>query len=89
MKQTTYYLIRGRILGREDAGDEGTEYFLFLNGAWERDKRYVILGYLLGIDPFEPADSPYASGCTDILDEICEITEEEAAELTAERRNKG
>ena len=51
MKQTTYYLIRGRILGREDAGDEGTEYFLFLNGAWERDKRYVILGYLLDASP--------------------------------------
>lgn len=74
---TTYYLILNRQLGKEEDG----KYYLYTNGSWVPDTKSTILGRLMGFDPSEPADSPYAMGNMDIMDTIDVITEEQATQL--------
>ena len=76
MKQeTVYYLIRGRLLGKRE-GDY--DYYLYRNGSWEKDSSYLIFGKLGGYDSSEPEGSPYGWGSSSVMDEIEEISEEEA-----------
>ena len=77
-EETTYYLIRDRIVGK----CEYSVYYLFKDGKWEPDDECVIMDHLWGYDSSEPADSPYAMGSMDIMDELEVITYEEAMELT-------
>ena len=72
MAGLTYYLIRERRLGK--AQEDG--YFLYDNGEWVADERNVIRDHLMGYDPND--DTPYGFGSLSIMDEIEEITEEEA-----------
>lgn len=74
---TTYYLILNKQLGKEEDG----KYYLYTNGNWVPDTKSTILGRLMGFDPSEPADSPYAIGNMDIMDTIDVITEEQANQL--------
>lgn len=74
---TTYYLILSNQLGKEDDG----KYYLYTNGSWVPDTKSTILGRLMGFDPSEPADSPYAMGNMDIMDTIKPITEHQAIEF--------
>ena len=74
---TTYYLILNNKLGKEEDG----KYYLYTNGSWVPDTKSTILGRLMGFDPGEPADSPYATGNMDIMDTIEAITEEQANQL--------
>lgn len=69
-----YYLICNRQLGKED--DDGD--WLYQNGVWEKDTNWEISDRLIGFDASEPEDSPYRIGCSSVMDEICEITKEEA-----------
>lgn len=69
---TIYYLIRERRLGKKE--DDG--YFLYKDREWVPDVRNVILDLLMGYDSCD--DSPYGFGSTSIMDEIEEISEEEA-----------
>ncbi len=75
----TYYLILDRSVGKQE---ENGWYYLFQNGEWQWDANNEIFERLIGYDPSEPPDSPYGIGCTDILDEIEEISYEKAIELT-------
>ena len=72
MAGITYYLIRERRLGK--AQEDG--YFLYDNGEWVAYERNVIRDHLMGYDPND--DTPYGFGSLSIMDEIEEITEEEA-----------
>ncbi len=81
MKNTSYYLIEGYLLGKEEENEEGTKYFLWQDGQWVPDEKSVIFGYFMGFDPTESEDSPYAVGNLSIMDEIEEITEEQAKEI--------
>ncbi len=74
---TTYYLILNNQLGKEEDG----KYYLYTNGNWVPDTKSTILGRLMGFDPGEPADSPYAMGNMDIMDTIEPITEQQAREF--------
>ncbi len=74
---TTYYLILNNQLGKEENG----KYYLYTNGSWVPDTKSTILGRLMGFDPSEPADSPYAMGNMDIMDTIELITEQQAREF--------
>lgn len=74
---TTYYLILNKQLGKEEDG----KYYLYTNGSWVPDTKSTILGRLMGFDPSEPADSPYAMGNMDIMDTIEPITEQQAIEF--------
>ena len=77
MEKVTYYLIRETRLGKRDqAGDH-----LYINGVWKPDGRSVIRDLLIGYDPYEPDDSPYKIGNISIMDEIEEITEEQAVQI--------
>ena len=78
---TTYYLILNRQLGKEEDG----KYYLYTNGSWVPDTKSTILGRLMGFDPSEPADSPYAMGNMDIMDTIKPITEQQAIEFINNR----
>lgn len=74
-----YYLILERTVGKQE---ENGWYYIFKNGEWQWDANNEIFERLIGYDPSEPPDSPYGIGCTDILDEIEEISHEKAMELT-------
>ena len=74
-----YYLILERTVGKQE---ENGWYYIFKNREWQWDANNEIFGRLIGYDPSEPPDSPYGIGCTDILDEIEEISYEKAMELT-------
>ena len=79
MADITYYLIRERRLGK--AQDDG--YFLYNNGEWIPDERNVILDHLMGFDPSD--DSFYGFGNAQIMDEMEEITEEQAIAFMNQR----
>jgi len=74
---TTYYMIRGRRLGKK----EDEKYYLFENGKWIPDVKNSISDRLMGFDPSEPEDSPYRMDSLSIMDEIEEISEEEAMQM--------
>ena len=73
-KQVTYYLIEKCRLGKK----EDVAYYLFIDAEWVWDEKNVIMDHLVGYDPSEPADSPYAIGNTSIIDEIEEISFDKA-----------
>ena len=76
-EKTIYYLIYGWLLGKEnEQGD-----FLFKNGRWVPDNEKVIMDHHYGYDPYEPDGSPYKMFNQSIMDEIEEITAEQAAKL--------
>ena len=74
---TTYYVIRGTILGKMEDGN----YYLFENGKWIPDTKNIIQDYLMGFDPYEPAGSPYGIGSMSIMDQIEEIPLKEAIKM--------
>ena len=77
---TTYYLILNKQLGKEEDG----KYYLYTNGNWVPDTKSTILDRLMGFDPSEPADSPYAMGNMDIMDTIEVINEQQALQFIAD-----
>ena len=79
MADIRYYLIRERRLGK--VTDQGS--YLFVNGVWVEDERNVIRDHLMGYDPGD--DSPFGFGSLSIMDEIEEITEEEAQKFMAQQ----
>ena len=76
----TYYLMYGRKLGKYDNG----RYLLYIDNEWVKDEDYVILGMLNGYDPYEPEGSPYGWGSLSVMDNIEEISEEQALSLMKE-----
>ena len=72
MADIKYYLIRERRLGKTQ--EDG--YYLYDNGQWIVDERNVILDHIMGFDPTD--DSFYGFGNAEIMDEMEEITEEQA-----------
>ncbi len=77
MKETKYFLILERIVAKEDS----TGDYIYKDGKWERDTENMIWDRLMGYDPTEDSDSPYAIGNSSIMEEIEEITYERAMEL--------
>lgn len=50
-----------------------------------QDTKNIVYDKLIGYDPSEPSDSPYAVGSTSVMDEIKQISYEEAMETLAEQ----
>lgn len=75
-----YYLIFGHTVGKWD--QEGQ--FIFKDGRWERD-HHEIFDRINGFDPSEPLGSPYRFGNLDIMNEMEEISEEEAFSRISEQ----
>ena len=88
--RTSYYLIYDRIVGkREIYSDYRSHNWLFKDGEWVPDNDFVIMDHLMGYDPSEPPDSPYAIGSTDVLMEMDEISEEQALALIKKETRDG
>ena len=81
-EKTKYYLIWEHLAGKE----EDKEFYLFRNGEWIPDTENVIMDHLMGYDPSEPPDSFYGIFNQSIMDEIDEITYEEAVKITGEQK---
>lgn len=73
-----YYLIKERLVGKK----ENDLYYLFIDGKWVPDEECMITDRLWGYDPSEPEGSPYRFGSMSIMDEIEDISFEEAMKLT-------
>lgn len=61
-------------------------YWIYRNGEWEKDTRNMVSDMIYGFDPSEPEDSPYGFGDTTIMDEIEQISYEEAMEYINKQR---
>ena len=72
MADITYYLIHEIRLGKK----ENNQYFLYKDNKWVPDERNVIQDRLMGYDPGD--NTPFGFGSLSVMDEIEEITEEEA-----------
>lgn len=77
-KNSTYYLVRKRMVAKREACRNRHNDYLFINGRWIPDKDHVIMDHLVGYDPCEPEDSPYRIGSTSVLLEMEEISEKKA-----------
>jgi len=66
---------------------------VYRNGEWDEsyEARRIVNDRLKGYDEFEPDDSPYAMGNSDMMDRIEGITEEEAMKriTEADAKRKG
>ena len=56
-------------------------YYISDGTEWKADMEAVILGKLIGFDPYEPEDSPYRSGALWVLETIERVGK---AEIPAE-----
>ncbi|MCR4740927.1 MAG: hypothetical protein K5886_11805 [Lachnospiraceae bacterium] len=72
-----YYLIWDSLVGKQ----EDCRYYIFRNGQWEPDRESIIMDHLMGYDPSEPPGSPYGFGSGSVMDEMDEISYEEAMKL--------
>ena len=68
-----YYVIQEKYLGKY----EDRVYYLLKEEGWSEDKDGYIQGKLFGYDASDD-DTPYAFGNTEIMDQIKEISKEEA-----------
>ena len=77
-----YYLLK-------DSGlvAKGYEFshWIYRNCKWNRDTENKVMDKLMGFDPSEPADSPYAFGSTSVMDDIEEISYQDAMDLIGEQ----
>ncbi len=84
-KETTYYLLWNRVLGKQDGNGD----FLYKDGEWVPDDDHRIQDRLVGFDSTEPEGSPYSFMNMSIMDEIEEITEQDANDfLTKEKEER-
>ncbi len=78
----TYYLLKdsGLVARRSDF-----TCWIYRSFKWNRDTENKVMDKLMGFDPSEPADSPYAFGSTSVMDDIEEISCQEAMDLIGEQ----
>ncbi len=81
-EKLTFYLLKDTGL---IAKGIGYSYWFYYNNKWEEDTESIVSDKLNGFDSSEPEDSPYAFGSTSVMDEIKEISYEEAMNLLADQ----
>lgn len=78
----TYYLLK-------DSGLVAKGYsfyhWIYYDFAWHKDTKSIVSNKICGFDSSEQEDSPYAFGSTSVMDEIEQISYEEAADILAEQ----
>ncbi|MDO4712181.1 MAG: hypothetical protein Q4A75_09400 [Peptostreptococcaceae bacterium] len=86
-----YYLINNKILVKGETFNESNALgfvqrtFAFRDGIWQEINPNEINDRIMGFDPFE--DSVYGIGNIDIMDELRQITEEEANRFIESSQN--
>ncbi len=76
-KEHFYYIKNRDLVGR----GAGFDHQIFRDGRWVEDDGWLINDRLVGYDPDEPPGSPYGFGSLGIMDEMEEITKDEAMEI--------
>lgn len=77
-----YYLLKDSGLV---ARRSGFTCWIYRNFRWNRDTENKVMDKLMGFDPSEPADSPYAFGSTSVMDDVEEISYQEAMDIIGEQ----
>ena len=78
-KENCYYEIeKFGLIARGTQGALGSTEIYDADNGWVSDEWAIISDYLMGYDTSEPPGSPYGIGNLSIMDEIEEISEEEA-----------
>ena len=70
-------LVKGDVLSQKGGLVENA--FVYRDGDWQEVNPYIINDRIIGFDPFD--DSIYGMGNAEIMDELQEISEEEANNL--------
>ena len=70
-------LVKGYVLSLKSGLVENA--FVYRDGDWQEVNSYIINDRIIGFDPFD--DSIYGMGNAEIMDELQEISEEEANNL--------
>ena len=82
-KMIKYYLIKNKLLVKGDVlspkGGLVENAFVYRDGNWQEVNPDIINDRIIGFDPFD--DSIYGMGNAEIMDELQEISEEEANNL--------
>lgn len=79
-----YYNIKDlKLVGKRIDDRESKDYgnYIHVDGEWKDDIDFFITTRLLGVDIFEPSDSPYKIGNSDVIKSIEEINESQLDEL--------
>lgn len=82
-KEITYYYWINDVK-RVGKLEQFVPYLYDKEDGWRVDNEHILMDRLFGYDKYEPKDSPYAIGCSDMLDRIDGISEEEALKLINE-----
>lgn len=75
----TYYRIKD--LDRVGKEEDCIPYLYEPEKGWVVDKDNILMDRIIGYDEFEPAQSPYKIGNSDMMDRVEEISQEEAENL--------
>lgn len=82
-KMIKYYLIKNKLLVKGDVlspkGGLVENAFVYRDGNWQEVNPYIINDRIIGFDQFD--DSVFGMGNAEIMDELQEISEEEANNL--------
>ena len=82
IKKMNYHLLKDS--GLVAKGYDNHQW-IYHDLAWHKDTDGIVWGKLIGYDPSEPADSPYAIGSTSVMDEIEQISYEKAMHIIGEQ----
>ncbi|MCR4874458.1 MAG: hypothetical protein K5923_01780 [Clostridia bacterium] len=81
VKEVIYYLINDCIVGKSVIYDRFSKEYIYEDGKWHVDKDWVIMDRIVGFNPNEPPDSPYAFGNDGIMSELKIISKEQAMDV--------
>ena len=81
-----YY--HGPSLAKSETGDLFGDHYLYdsLLKTWVQDRLHIVDDHIIGYDPGE--EPPYRTGNTDIMEEMKEITRDEAIKIINEKNYK-
>lgn len=82
IKKMNYYLLKDSGLV---AKGYDNHHWIYPDFVWQKDTESIVWGKLIGYDPSEPADSPYAIGSTSVIDEIEQISYEKAMGIVSKQ----
>lgn len=75
MNTVYYHIIDLGLVGKEEGY---VPYIYNKDVGWEVDRENILMDRITGYDAFEPKESPYVIGNTDILSRVEKISKEEA-----------
>lgn len=75
MAATYYYIVDLNYVGKEE---DYVPYLYDPKRGWIVDRSNILMDRIIGYDDSEPKDSPYCLGCSEKMNLVEQISEEEA-----------